>query len=360
MELKIIETISGLTEIEPLWHRFTCEYFPHLCNSFHWQTAARESYFQNAFFKVILFREGGQLVGILPLCRSRSTFVKLPVRKYHFFEQGVGLSTLTILPGYLEACFRQLWNSFHLLLPGLQVLKISCSGDQKSRLQDFFRKQQDSSFSLLFLEKEALGLNLNGGEAFWENVLDAKQRREYRRLESRITADFESKLIQIDPPALPARFEFCWQCFLNIYRRSWKDQSHRSISALSSENNFFRTVFKHYAGQGQLSVSFLQLNGREVASNWWVNHLGMYYGLQTVFDMDYKPYSPGIYLIQKDLEKLIGEGHYHFDFMGAQPYKKKFSNTKTACFDLYILNGSLYGKLLRKLSGKARMNFQPL
>lgn len=359
MELQIIQNRQDLHSFLPLWEGFAGEHFPHLCNSPEWQVQAREHYFAKSPFRVISFFERGRLAGVLPLCRSYSTFVKLPVRKYHFFEQGIGLGDLMLLPEYLEPGLELLWQTFSCVIPRFHILKITCSGEQKNRLGALFSEKKTAGYEILEIRKKALGLAVEAGQDFGQQVLDAKGRREYRRLESHLREAGGFEILQFDPQSLRQDFDALWQRFITIYRRSWKHESHRSLSAREAENRFFSDLFRHFAGRNQLFTSFLRLNGEDAAANWWVNYRGTFFGLQTVFDDRYKQLSPGIFLIQKDIEQLMAQGHTRFDFMGSQSYKKKFSNAEGEYFDLYIFNRGWYGKLLQKLSSHSNFDFRP-
>lgn len=359
MELHIIQNRQDLHRFLPLWEDFAGEHFPHLCNSPRWQVQAREHYFAKSPLWFISFFERGRLAGVLPLCRSLSSFVKLPVWKYHFFEQGIGLGELMLLPEYLETGLELLWQSFPEITPRFHILKITCSGEQKNRLGDFFNQKKQAGYAILEIQKKALGLVVESGQNFFQQVLDPKGRREYRRLESHLHQAGEFELLQLDPQSLQHDFDSCWQRFISIYRRSWKHDSRRSLSARKAESRFFYGLFGHFAGRHELFTSFLRLNGTDAASNWWVHYRGTWYGLQTVFDDRYKQLSPGIFLIQKDIERLMAQGHTRFDFMGSQSYKKKFSNAERQYFDLYIFNRGWYGKLLRQLSIHSNFDFQP-
>lgn len=358
MRLQVIETFSGLAKIENTWENFARENFPHLCSSFLWQASALKNYFPGSPFKAILFYEDDQLSGILPLCNSRSTFVKLPVRKYHFFEQGIGLSTALIPPSHLLECFRRLWQQLPRSLPNFHILKLTVSESQRDSLQSFFKEIKKDGYTPLFNTKSVLGLKINHGEDFWNTVLNPKGRREFKRIENRLKSQSGITVVQPEPGSLVSEFDLYWQRFSRLYRQSWKHQSRRSISTLSSENGFFHTLFKHYAQKGQLYISFLRFNDADIASNWWVNYQEVFYGLQTVFNDEYKQYAPGIYLIQKDLMRLIEKGNTRFDFMGCQSYKKKFSNLENTYYDVYILTNSLYGKLLNRFRTRSKMNFE--
>lgn len=358
MKLEVIETFSELTKIENTWKNFVREHFPHLCNGFFWQVNALKHYFPVSPFKAILFYEGGQLVGILPLCYSRSTFIKLPVRKYHFFEQGIGLSTTLVLPSRLLDCLGLLWRQLPQFFANFHILKLTVSGSQKDEFQSFLNEIKQDGYTPLSIPKKVLGLTVNAGEDFHSNILDPKGRREFKRVENRLKAQPDFSVAQPEMDDLSNDFDLYWQRFHNLYRQSWKHQSHRSLSARPSESGFFRTLFKHYAEMKQLHISFLRFDNTDIASNWWVKHQNVFYGLQTVFDGEYKQYAPGIYLIQKDLMALIEKGNTRFDFMGCQSYKKKFSNLENTFYDLYILTNSRYGKLLNRLRTRSKTNLE--
>lgn len=245
-----------------------------------------------------------------------------------------------------------------MLLANFHILKLTVSESQKVTLQSFLNEIKQEGFTPLIITKGVLGLTVNKGEDFRNNVLDPKGRREFKRVENRLKTQLDFSIAQPGADDLANDFDLYWQRFHNLYRQSWKHQSHRSLSARLSESGFFRTLFKQYAEKKQLHISFLRFNNTDVASNWWVKHQNVFYGLQTVFNDEYKQYAPGIYLIQRDLMALIEKGNTRFDFMGCQSYKKKFSNAENIYYDLYILTNSSYGKLLNRLRTRSKTNFE--
>lgn len=359
MRIEVIDNREKLSGIEDLWTSFTRENFPHLCNDYFWNRAALNSYFPRSPVKVFLFYDRKELVGILPLCLNKSTFAKLPVWKYHFFEQGIGLSTLLLQPSRLTEYFKILWADVAKYLPEFQVLKLTTSGKQKEELFPFFKMIQHNGYHVLFTNKKVLRLKIKSGKEFREHVFTGHHRREFRRIERRLRENFNCQIEQPKCDNLTGDFAVYWQRFIHLYQKSWKHSSARSLSNRASENTFFQTIFRHFAQIGRLYVSFLRLDGTDVASDWRVLHQGVVYGLQTVFDEKYRRYAPGLYLLQTGLLNLTKEGNLEFDYLGNQQFKKYISNTHHTYHDIYILTSSIYGRILKHFStfSKARFRF---
>lgn len=129
--------------------------------------------------------------------------------------------------------------------------------------------------------------------------------------------------------------------------------------ANAAEMRFFHDIFQEYARRHALWANFLRLNEQDAAAVWCVKHQGVMYGLQTVYDQRYKSYAPGSYLLQKGLISLEAAGDLRFDFMGNQPYKKYLSNGRCCYYDVYILPGNCYGRLLSRLGRLSSSRLQP-
>jgi hypothetical protein len=360
LEIKIIESLQELTGFEQSWETFARKNSPHLCNSYFWQLAALKNYFSDAPYKIILFYEGNALLGILPLCLTRSTFVKLPVRKYHFFEEGIGLTTLMFQSSDLRACFQQMWGNLTFFLAEFDVLKLTLTQNQKEILLPFFQKIREEGFIVLFAEKKALGLHSVSKEDYLGNVFNARQRREHRRMIRKMEQSNQIQIEEISEEDLLNKLDLYWHRLISIYEKSWKHVSQRSLSTRSAETGFFYSLFRRYAEQQEANLSFLSLDNKDVAAVWMIKHLETWYGLQTVYDETFKQYSPGIYLIQETVLSLIQKSPVIIDFMGIQNYKRKFSNLESTYYDFYILTNRLYGKMLNKLSARSKMDFQTI
>lgn len=350
MRIEVIENREDLSKIGNLWTAFSQKHFHHLCNDYFWNVTALDNYFPGSAIKVFLFYDQEELIGILPLCLSKSTFTKLPVWKYHFFEQGIGLTTPLIKPSHLRECFETLRIKLAGYLPVFHVLKLTLNREQKEALSPFFKMANYHGFTVLFTTKTVLRLKIKSGLEFGEQVFTGHQHREFRRIEKRLRENFKLHNEQPEREKLITDFDRYWQRFILLYQKSWKHSSKRSLSNVASENIFFQTIFRGYAEREQLHVSFLQLDNSDVASDWRVLHRGVVYGLQIVFDENYRRYSPGRYLLYKDLFNLTEQGNFEFDYLGSQEFKKYVSNKSQSFHDVYILDNGVYGKILGHLA----------
>lgn len=360
MHLKTINNYQGLLEFQQEWEDFSQKHFPELFNSFIWNITAIQGFFQDSPFIVLAFYQSDKLVGILPLCLSHSTFVKMPVRKYDSFEQAIGLSSLMILDDYLEECLSIFWNNMKKYLSAFHTLRLTLTAVQFDRLGNGLKNLHSQGLTLFSSKKKVICLNGESREDLLKIIFSKKRRHEYRRMEKRMREKFPLQTVHSDNDYNSESLDGYWKRFITVYKNSWKIKSHRSISEMPAEHNFYYELFKSYGQHRRLFLSFLQDGERDIAALWSVEHCGIIYPLQVVYDRDYGLYSPGTYLIQAHLLRLIQHGFKRFNYMGPQTIKQYFGNSANLYYDINILNRDVYSRFLRYIARFSRKPLTPL
>jgi len=360
LELKVLDTHQGLIDFQKEWEHFSQRHFPELFNSFIWNFAALRNFFPDSPFVVLAFYHSDELVGILPLCLSRSTFVKMPVRKYDSFEQAIGLTSVMVLNNYLEQCLSLFWDHADKYLSAFHTLRLTLTAAQFDQLNNWLKNLSSQGLTLFSSKKKVICLNGKSREDLLKIIFSKKRRHEYRRMEKRMREKFPMQTIHVDNSYNPASLDGYWKRFIDVYKKSWKIKSHRSISEIPAEHNFYYALFKGYGQQQRLFLSFMQDGERDIASLWSVEHYGKIYPLQITYNRDYGSYSPGTYLIQDHLLKLIKNGYHQFNYMGSQTIKQYFGNTVNLYYDINILNRDLYSQLLHHMARFSRKPLAPL
>ena len=360
MEVEIIDDYHSLIQFRKEWEDFSQSHFPELFNSFLWNVNSLQSFFKDSPFIVFLFYQSNKLVGILPLCLSRSTFVKMPVRKYDSFEQAIGLSSLMILDGHLEKCLNIFFDNIKRYLSRFDTLRLTLTAAQFDQLHNWLKNLHSRGFRLFSREKKVMGLEGKSKEDLLNQMFSKKRRHEFRRMQRRLREQFPLKIEHADASFLSENLDGYWQRFIKVYKNSWKIRSHRSVSEKPMEYNFYYSLFSEQGQQKKLFFSSLLDNDKDIAALWSIEHQGIIYPLQVTYNQNYHKYSPGTFLIQSHLFSLIKNGFYCFNFMGPQTIKAYFGNIVKCYYDINILNKNLYPKLLSHLAPFSHKRSIPL
>jgi|GEM_PF-6062018 len=353
-----IEVLSLDRTTKNVWESFSEEYFPHICNSYAWQICAKESFFPKEQVKVIALHYGNSLIGLLPILRSKATFMRFPTRRYHSFEQSINFSDVMILPDHLEKVLTSLLENPRIYFPGSSYIKLTASGNNIPQINQII-KQSVHSVTPLVLNRNSRIIDLENDQDFFQDVLPKKQRTNHRRSIKLLSGEGKLSFEHLKPINGNTLKE-CWERFLAVYQQSWKHTSPRSITGVSSEYSFFNKIFQHFSNEQNLYCSFLMLNEKDVAVSWSVKYGKVGYGLQTAYVNRYENASPGAICMTEHLIDYFRNNGKRFDLMGEHIYKNKISNLAVPYCDYYLFFNGPYSTILRKLSRFSPLQFQQL
>jgi CelD/BcsL family acetyltransferase involved in cellulose biosynthesis len=279
--------------------------------------------------RVFVARDGGELVGILPLYLQRSSVAGIPVRRLRLVGTGVDTYPDDLGPvlspcsrrAVLEALSRAVVDSaewdvveltdldprmgLHEALAGIvRSSKIPCAPGRSQRIA--------------YVEIPST----------WQAYLDSlsrERRGHLRRLRRRLDR------------ALPWRF-FVWdnerrigealERLADLHRRRWIASGTPSESFASPQYlEFHRRVMAGALQRGWLRLYCLELAGEVAAMIYAYRFRNRVYLMQAGFDPRHAHRSPGAVLLGCALEHAIGEGNAAFDFLrGEHAYKDELAS----------------------------------
>jgi CelD/BcsL family acetyltransferase involved in cellulose biosynthesis len=179
-------------------------------------------------------------------------------------------------------------------------------------------------------------------EARLSSKFKANLRRRRRRLE-------EQGVLSVDcvtgGPELQSRLEDCFTLELS----GWKGRK-GTAAAQSAKTHGFYTGLAHRAARGDyLSLFFLMLDGKAIASQYGLTRHGVYSLVMTCYDEAFKQYSPGQLLLEEVLKLCIARELNEFDFLGCDlGWKLEWSPAARSHHWLFIFRGSRLGRVLQK------------
>jgi len=137
--------------------------------------------------------------------------------------------------------------------------------------------------------------------------------------------------------------------YYSVYSRSWQKQENLGP-------NFHRDLAKMAAEKGWLRLGFLLYNGNPIAAQFWIVANSTAYILKTVYDQQYKKYSPGKLLTAEMMKSAIDSDRVTtIDYVqGDEEYKKDWTPKRRERKGILVYNTTLKGRYLsivdRKIS----------
>lgn len=247
--------------------------------------------------------DGDQLCGLMPLS-AQPRYGRWPMPHIqNWLHHNAFLGTPLVAAGYEEIFWRAylaqldndpgkaLFAHLHCLTIGgslAEALERVCD-NQKRRYALVQRTER------AFLER---GLS---PEAYLENVMRGKKRKELRRQKNRLTEEGDLTFAR-DNSAIG--LEEWTQEFLALERRGWKGESRSALACADDTRTLLTEVLSGAAAAGRLERLDLRLDGRPLAM--LVNFFCApgSFSFKTAFDEDYARFSPGVLLQIENLALL--------------------------------------------------------
>jgi CelD/BcsL family acetyltransferase involved in cellulose biosynthesis len=317
---------------------------------------------------------GDTLRGILPLVRRRIMMSGLPVVQLALPANVHSLrASLTVCPGEEgEAVLKSLWQAAKEL-PRWDALDVAnvVEGSALDRLAmvakaDGYRTARKLTSQTLYLpigasstDKSAQPPWLAGTRPKFRSHL----RRAKRQLEEQGTLELKH-YNAADPEAL--------EKFYALEASGWKGAEGTAIRCHPSTRQFYDAIANAAAGDGYLSLDFLELNGKPIAGHFGFNLRGRYFLAKAGYDEAFRRHGPGQLLVNEILGQTPERGLHEFDFVGPATWdESRWALARRTNYRVFIFRKSLYGALLyagriaardtvRKLLGRQEDETAPL
>ncbi|HYO60589.1 MAG TPA: GNAT family N-acetyltransferase [Actinomycetota bacterium] len=165
-------------------------------------------------------------------------------------------------------------------------------------------------------EETAAILPLPGDWDTYLARLDSKERHELKRKRRRLERDHPDAVFRT---ATPDTLEGDMKTFVDLHRGAEGHKGHFMRPEIAT---FFDRMAAAFMPMGWLRLDFLEVDGRAVASTFGFELDGVFYLYNSAYDPEAGRLSPGLMLVSRLVEELIGRGFERFDFLrGPERYK---------------------------------------
>jgi CelD/BcsL family acetyltransferase involved in cellulose biosynthesis len=265
----------------------------------HWFVAASLAAFDaERRVRFVEVRRGNTLIGVLPVAEERG-YARMPLRFLQgWWHNQMFLCTPLVLAGE-ETAF---WTAALELLdcadwaPGFLHLRGVVENGPVHRGLLAVRHA-----SIVHRRTRALLASDLHPEAYYEQAVRAKKRKEIRRLQNRLAELGEVRARTLaDGADLPD-----WtHAFLALEKAGWKGKEGTALACVPETESFFFNVLADAWEAGRLQFLRLDLDGRPIAM--LVNFLTApgAFSFKTTFDEDYARFSPGVLIQIENLNIL--------------------------------------------------------
>jgi CelD/BcsL family acetyltransferase involved in cellulose biosynthesis len=309
---------------------------------FVWFESLVVSFAQAKNAKVVVVREGAEIVALLPLVANRGRWfchqLYVPTLLYGG-RNGIVLALqsnelLTALLDGVKKAFGH-WQS-------IQMLLVDSSVTERLLLQvcdrSAYRLVQTPGFSSPYLPL------LDGPDAFGKKMAKTLRQRikaapnklgalgvlEFREL----LGDWGAQTVMDD--------------ILEVERSSWKHEAGTAISAHPEQERFYRALFPRAMHTGSLYGQLLYLSGVPIAFDFGLIQGSVFSSLKHSQSTAHERFCPSHLLKATMIDKLRTRGVTHYDFMGTcEPHKLQWSDAigLYGCHPACLYSASLCGRI---------------
>ena len=267
----------------------------------HWFVAASlRTLAKGAEIRLIEVRRGEALIGVLPVQALRG-YARLPVRiAQNWLHDQMFLTTPLVAAGEERA----FWAAILQVLdgagwaPGLLHLRGLVEDGPVHRGLQAVRPGLIVHRRIRALLESELS-----PQAYYEQSVRPKKRKELRRLKNRLAEQGEPRASILDDPS---QLDVWCSTYLALEKAGWKGEAGSSLAAAAETEAFFRAVVASAWAAGRLQ--FLRLDVGDTCIAMLVNFLTPpgSFSFKTVFNEAWARFSPGV-LIQLENLKILDD-----------------------------------------------------
>ncbi len=256
---------------------------------------------------LLCLEAGGQLAAVLPVVR-KARYYGHPVRHWSNWLHGNAFVGVPLVAqGFERAFWRELfaWCDGH---PGgalfLHLSQMPADGPLHDALMQVLAEQRRQGTTVM-LEERALLQSTLSPEAYLEESLSGKKRKELRRQHRRLAEEGE---LAVERTCGSEHLADWTDEFLALERSGWTGAQGSALACDPATAGLFRDALHGAAERGRLERLAIRLDGKPLAM--LVNFVcpPASFGFKTAFDERFARFSPGVLLQRENLEMLARPG----------------------------------------------------
>jgi CelD/BcsL family acetyltransferase involved in cellulose biosynthesis len=351
--IQVLEHVDSLPNFKEDWNNLAAAqgvYMPFL--SFEWFWLWLQHFLDNNQLYVLLLYDGPNLACLAPFIRKREKVENITVYKIELIG-----NVYSPFRNFLFTHTTQKQRQLYLSL----ILDFLAKQRSNWDLIDFYGIPEESGhFDVLRHATTKTQFSYDEytsfGDWYLDNIdfpardyiamLPKKLRKDVRYCKRRLEkmGNLEFKLIT-NADVVDKYMDLYYQ----VYSKSWQEKE-------GVGPTFHRDFAKLAATSGWLRLGFLCLDKMPISTQFWIACNNASFILKTVYDQNYRKYSPGKILTTEMIKYAIDvDGVSLIDYVqGDEPYKKDWLPKRRERKGLLVFNSNIKGNFLSILTKKIR------
>lgn len=288
--------------------------------SYEWMTTWLRTWAGRGTPRVVLVREGSQLVGLAPLFEPAPG--PLAPRTLRFMGTGVGADHLRFLVRRGREDHVASVLTEHVLAAGYDVLDFPRMEEGAARiLQDSARRGAEYACDATVADTCPF-VTLPESWEVYLGTLSANARKDLGRRIRRLGERGEVVIRRIHEEG--TELQEAWEILVSLHQSRQRTLGSHSAFATPRSLAFHRAFLQTAAARGWLRLYVMRVGDQDVAAEYCVSVGGRVEDLQTGFDADWARYGVGTLILAHAIRDAISTGATEFDFLrGGEEYKQQ-------------------------------------
>jgi CelD/BcsL family acetyltransferase involved in cellulose biosynthesis len=298
--------------------------------------------------QILTLRKDAELVGAVPMMRSRERFYGLKVDSLQsIYNPHTPRFDFVTAPGWAKDVYRTVWNYLShrndcemIALSQVPAESPTIPAIERLACSDGWISGQwiapPSPYIPLSCTHDELLKRLKGGYRY-------NLRKRYERI---------CKIGPVDVEVITERdlVREAMQDGLRIEAAAWKGESGTAIVSDPAVTEFYTRLAERQADIGQLRLSFLRVAGKRISFSYILCSDNKVYGVKIGYDPQFHTYSPGNMLLNLVLQDACTGGLAEYDFLGVDDeWKMDWTESTRGHRWLFLFRNSIRLGLLRYL-----------
>ncbi len=184
----------------------------------------------------------------------------------------------------------------------------------------------------------------------WEDyltMLSKTNRKRARRLKRDF---FQTGRARVVRTTNPEELVNAYELLVKLHTKRWQSRGEAGIFADAGVLEFHRDATARLLATGQLWLASLELDGRQIGSEYCIAAGTTLYSYQSGLDPEMISLEPGALLVVATVEEMIERRYTGFDLLrGDEPYKREWRGVPSPIHDVRVLPGNWNGRLRQSL-----------
>lgn len=251
------------------------------------------------------------LIGFFPLERVKR-FQGLPCRALRLWQHPHCYEATPLLrPGFGEQALTALFQwlaTDRLGAPLVELPRLAADGVFHQELVNYLNTRDTPQLTREHYTRAAYRPCENA-EAYLDEALNTKRRKELKRLERRLGETGKLEMTQLQRAD---ELEPWIEEFLALEGKGWKGQEGSALASSEADRHFFRQVAAAAFARGRLLFTALRLDGKALAMKCSYRAGHGSYAFKIAFDEEYAKFSPGVLLELDNVRRLHEQPDVHW------------------------------------------------